>query len=123
MKAILPKLYAEELFRFYIHDQEVLNKVIFDKYNLDPYTRDNLINDVQFGWGKPQTFVEWIKLVHLPAEMRPLHPNYEIMRDKMGLSEQAMKGLTNDKSTIHRLSEALNGTIKCRAWAKNIEYT
>jgi hypothetical protein len=34
-----------------------------------------------------------------------------------------MKYLTNDKSTIHRLSEALNGTIKCRAWAKNIEYT
>lgn len=50
---MLPKLYAEELFKFYIHDQEVLNKVVFDKFNLDQSTRDNLINDVQFGWGKP----------------------------------------------------------------------
>jgi hypothetical protein len=43
---MLPRMYAEELFKFYLHDQEVLAKVVFEKFSLDESTRDNLLNDL-----------------------------------------------------------------------------
>lgn len=76
IKSMLPRMYAEELFKFYLHDQEVLAKVVFEKFGLDESTRDNLLNDLQYGWAKPETLVEWFKLVHLPAELRSIHPKY-----------------------------------------------
>lgn len=92
---MLPKLYAEELFQFYLYDQEVVNRAIFDRLDLPQTTRDNLFNHPQFGWAKTETLAEWFKLVHMPSEIRLTHPNFEMIRDVMGLSEAAMKALTD----------------------------
>ena len=45
-----------------------------------------------------------------------------MIRDAVGLSDLAMRGLTDERSTLHKLSYALNGTIKCRAEADSVRY-
>ena len=67
MKDFLPKFYALYLNEFYLKDQDVVEKVIFDTMGIKEESRSLILNHWKYGWySKIQNLAEWFRLAHLP---------------------------------------------------------
>lgn len=53
LKSTLPRIYGEYLHNFYIHDQDVVDKVIFAQAATPAESRQLILNDKRYGWTQP----------------------------------------------------------------------
>ena len=75
-----------------------------------------------YGWKVPENLAVWFRLVHAPAGQRASLPAFELIQEAVGVSAEELLALIDEKSTLFKLSMALNGTIKSKLEAKTLNY-